>query len=636
MAVAKMELVNIVGRLRDFDNVAQKCCIKGDFHPEISSQAVSDLQEFTPVDEPNPYESGMQTAVDIGVHADIKLHYRDFSALDMSYDELKAYMEKTKAELAELGGKVNDIVQQSDRLRQELTSLTHIRNFGISLDELFSCRYVVFKFGRLPKDGYYKINSGDDYDGRLFFPLEEDALFFWGFYVAKREDAEESAEFYASLYFENIDNIEKEHGTAAQAYSRVQSELKDFEPKLASAKADVTKFWHDNLDMFLTVYSKLRYLHDSFDIRRYAVKCNDNFYIFGWVPEKGISAFSKRFEKLPDVDCIVENAGEAAGIAPPTKLVNRGVFRPFELFVSMYGLPVYNEIDPTPFVALTYTLIYGIMFADLGQGAIICALGLLLWHKARKPLGGIMARIGASSMAFGVLFNEFFGKEFMPLTILPVNPIRYSGNTTYMLGATVLLGIIIILICMVLNIINGVRQKRADKYLFSPNGIAGMVFYITILLSVALFALLHLGMSPVVLVLCIILPLVLIALSEPLSKLIAHRKDWKPTKPGEYGISAFFELFEALLSYATNTNSFVRVGAYVLSHAGMMTAAFALASVAGTVGSIPILIICNAFVLLLEGFIVAIQGIRLQYYEMFSRFYDGTGKAYSPVTIHYE
>ena len=93
MAVAKKKLVNIVGRLRDFDDVAQKCCIKGDFHPERSSQAVSGLEEFTPAEEPNPYESGMQTAVDIGVHADIKLHYRDFSSLDMSYDELKAYME---------------------------------------------------------------------------------------------------------------------------------------------------------------------------------------------------------------------------------------------------------------------------------------------------------------------------------------------------------------------------------------------------------------------------------------------------------------------------------------------------------------------------------------------------------------
>jgi V/A-type H+-transporting ATPase subunit I len=636
MAVAKMKLVNIVGMLKDFDNVAQQCCIKGDFHPEISSQAVSGLDEFTPAEEPNPYEHGMQTAVDVAVHAGVKLRYRDFSALDMSYDELAAYTEKTKAELAQLGSKVNDIVQRSDKLRQELTSLTHIRNFGISLDDLFGCRYVVFKFGRLPKDGYYKINCDDDYDDRLFFPLEEDALFFWGFYVAKREDAEQSAEFYASLYFEPIDNIENEHGTAAQAYSRVQSELKALDPELAAAKADVKKYWDEHLDMFLTVYSKLRYLHDSFDIRRYAVKCDDNFYIFGWVPEKGISAFSKRFEKIGDVDCIVENADEAVGVAPPTKLVNHKVFKPFELFVSMYGLPVYNEIDPTPFVALTYTLIYGIMFADLGQGAIIFALGLLLWRKTHKPLGGIMYRIGASSMVFGVLFNELFGKEFLPVTLLPVNPIRFSGNTTYMLGATIAIGIIIILICMVLNIINGVRQKRPDKFLFSPNGIAGMVFYVTVLLAVALGALLNLGMSPVVLVLCIILPLLLIALSEPLSKLVAHRKDWKPEKPGEYGISAFFELFEALLSYATNTISFVRVGAYVLSHAGMMTAAFALAGVAGTIGSIPILIVCNAFVLLLEGFIVAIQGIRLEYYEMFSRFYDGTGKAYTPVTIHYE
>jgi V/A-type H+-transporting ATPase subunit I len=636
MAVSKMKLVNIVGRLRDFDSVVQQCCIKGDFHPEMSSQAVGDLEEFRPVDDINPYEHGMQTAVDVGVHSNIHLHYSDFSSLGMTDSELCAYVDGMRADLTKLNGRVTELIQQSDSLRQMLTPLAHIRGFGISLDELFGCKNILFKFGRLPKDGYYRMNDDESCDNRLFFPLEEDALFFWGFYVTRRSEAAQAAEFYASLYFENVGAIEKLHGTPAQAYDQVKGELEALEPKIAEAKEAVSKYIGGRLETYLKVYSKLRFLHDSFDIRRYASKVDDNFYIFGWVPESEIGVFTSRFEKLPNVDCIVEDTEDAGKVAPPTKLVNHKIFRPFELFVGMYGLPVYNEIDPTPFVALTYTIIYGIMFADLGQGAIIFGVGLWLWMKTHKPLGGIMYRIGAASMFFGVLFNEFFGKEFLPVTLLQVNPIRYSGNTVLMLGATIGIGILLIIICMVMNIINGIRQKRTDKYLFSPNGIAGLVFYVTVLLAVALGALMNLGMSPAVIVLCIVLPLVLIALSEPLSKLLARRKDWKPKNPGEYGISAFFELFEALLSYATNTISFVRVGAYVLSHAGMMTAAFALAGVAGTIGSIPILIICNAFVLLLEGFIVAIQGIRLQYYEMFSRFYDGTGKKYSPVTIHYE
>jgi V/A-type H+-transporting ATPase subunit I len=133
-----------------------------------------------------------------------------------------------------------------------------------------------------------------------------------------------------------------------------------------------------------------------------------------------------------------------------------------------------------------------------------------------------------------------------------------------------------------------------------------------------------------------LLPLLLIALKEPLSGLIRHEKDWKPKNIFEFAISAFFELFEALLSFATNTISFVRVGAYILSHMGMMIAIFALASLGGHGNNIIVLIIGNVFVMVLEGFVVAIQGIRLQYYEIFSRFYEGTGKEYAPVKIHYE
>jgi V/A-type H+-transporting ATPase subunit I len=69
---------------------------------------------------------------------------------------------------------------------------------------------------------------------------------------------------------------------------------------------------------------------------------------------------------------------------------------------------------------------------------------------------------------------------------------------------------------------------------------------------------------------------------------------------------------------------------------GMMIAIFALASLGGHGNNIIVLIIGNVFVMVLEGFVVAIQGIRLQYYEIFSRFYEGTGKEYAPVKIHYE
>ena len=95
----------------------------------------------------------------------------------------------------------------------------------------------------------------------------------------------------------------------------------------------------------------------------------------------------------------------------------------------------------------------------------------------------------------------------------------------------------------------------------------------------------------------------------------------------------FFEVFEYLLSYATNTMSFLRVGAFVLVHAGMMLVVFTLAEMTSGIGYVLIAIIGNVFVMGLEGLLVGIQVLRLEFYEMFSRFFDGDGRPFNPVVV---
>ena len=103
---------------------------------------------------------------------------------------------------------------------------------------------------------------------------------------------------------------------------------------------------------------------------------------------------------------------------------------------------------------------------------------------------------------------------------------------------------------------------------------------------------------------------------------------------GDYIIENFFELFEVILSYITNTLSFLRVGAFVLVHAVMMMVFFSLADMTGGgVFYVVIVVFGNAFVTLLEGLLVNIQVLRLEFYEMFSRFYIGEGVPFEPVRI---
>ena len=634
MAVAKMKLVNIVGRLRDFDTVVRNCCINGNFHPEHTPAALEGYEEFMPIEEANPYSSHLRMAVDIGVHSDIGLGYRDFSKLSFSRDELFAYVVKTQKEIDALNSNWRDCSLRVAHLEQGIAQLEHIRDFDASLDELFRSKFINYRFGKLPKDSYAKLDLYDDSDLLIFFPLGEDSEYFWGFYVTLKNNAEKTDEIFTSLFFERVDIIEEAHGTPSEAIEKIQTLLKEANAVLEKARNAVEDYWKSNRDTYLEVYSQLKYLSDSFDLRHFAAKCGDSFYIFGWVPSEEVNAFKKQFDKMKTADCIIENEDSAENISPPTKLINRGVDKPFETYIKMYGLPAYNEIDPTPLMAMVYSLVFGIMFGDLGQGVVILLVALWMKIKKKMQLGGIMIRCSLFSMLFGVLYNSTFGYEnVFPVTVLPIHNQNYVN---YILLSAIFFGVFMIVACMVVNIINGIRQKDLAKCLFGNNGFAGIVFYLSAVLAVAMFMMVQKNiLSLWFIVFLIVLPLVLMALKEPLAKLIQRKSDWIPKNKGDFIIQSVFELFEVILSYLSNTISYIRVGAFVLSHAGMMAAVFAISEIGGHGQNIAAIVIGNLFVIALEGLIVGIQGLRLQFYEMFSRFYEGSGKPYEPVKIKY-
>lgn len=645
MAVAKMKLVNIVGRLKDFDTVVQQCCINGNFHVEQSATALEHVKEFHPIDTVNPYEKDLQKAIDIGVHANISLHYSNFEHLDLSTEELSAYVSKAGFTLDALYARVRDLTQASGRYKQVLTQLEHLKTLHVSLDDIFNCSYIGFRFGRLPKDSYPKVYADHEGVELLFVPLEESDLFYWGFYVARKPQLAQADEFFNSLYFERIPIIEQAHGTPSEASVDIQKELEKTETGLQDAKKAVEKYWTANRETFLKVYSKLRYLHDSFDLRKYASEYDDNFYIFGWVPEQEIPRFTKQFERFPHVDCVVEGIEEAPDIEPPTHLVNGKMAKPYEGYLELYGLPLYNEIDPTPIMSITYSVIFGIMFGDIGQGFVILLLALFMKFKKKMFLGDILIRCSIFSMIFGFLYNSFFGFSG-ERAVLPLNfnhgqsilPVENSSNLMYVLLLSVAGGACLIIFCMVLNIINGVRQKNPEKTFFSQNGLTGLVFYVAILAGVALmmFKGSKLILNPLFIILLLVVPLLIIACKEPLGRIAEHKKDWAPENVGEFIVLAVFELIDVLLSFVSNTISYIRVGAFILSHAAMMGAVFIIAQMFGDIHNPIVLVIGNLFVIGLEGLIVGIQGLRLQFYEMFSRFYEGGGKPYEPVRIRYE
>lgn len=136
--------------------------------------------------------------------------------------------------------------------------------------------------------------------------------------------------------------------------------------------------------------------------------------------------------------------------------------------------------------------------------------------------------------------------------------------------------------------------------------------------------------ATVILVVMFVVPLFVMFFKEPLTAIVEKKAEKIEGGVGMFITQGLFELFEVLLSYFSNTLSFVRVGAFAVSHAAMMQVVLMLAGAEAGSPNWAVVIGGNLFVCGMEGLIVGIQVLRLEYYELFSRFYRGSGRPSSP------
>ena len=374
--------------------------------------------------------------------------------------------------------------------------------------------------------------------------------------------------------------------------------------------------------------------------------------ITGWVPAESLQAIRACLSSVTSGRCVVETAtpDQVPGLKVPVLLRHNWFLRPFELLVAGYGLPGYHDLEPTLFVALTYMLMFGMMFGDAGHGLVLLICGLLavFSSKARKvrDMGGLVALAGLASTIFGSLYGSFFGieSEHAPLHHLIASPLD-------LMKVAVGTGVVILSIGLFLNIVNHFRKHDWRGGLFGSYGVVGALFYwgaIGLLLKFA--ALSEKGVLGLVFCLVILLPLAIWALRPPIVLAISRLKARKQAEAdsGKEEDSVFqsflesgVETFETVLSYMTNTISFVRIAAYALSHAAVLMATFLIAD---AVGDVPgaglakgiIIVLGNLLAILLEGIIAAVQALRLEYYEFFGKFFTGGGEAFKPFRFQQE
>ena len=643
MSIEKMSLVTIRGERGQLDEVLLRCLDSGVFHPESAGSLSEYSSALSVMKEENPYAALGKKLSAIALDADIDLGNTSFEGLDLQNKEIPGYIDKLDGKLKKLLSKKRGSEQLIDSHQKALQRLRHLTGLeDVNFDRLFSCKYIKLRFGRLPVESYQKLRS---YSDRPFILLssENDGGYVWSLYFCAIADVQEIDGLFHSLYFERVRVPDYAHGTPQEAIDFIEKDLQREQKVLEGIREEISSIAAGEKERVQKLYAKLCLLGKAFELRDKAASVKGDFVVLGYVPSKEAAAFEKSFAGLDKVAVTLKDPGEEPRLTVPVRLRNLAFVKPFEMFVDMYGLPSYQDLDPTPYVAFSYILLFGIMFGDLGQGLMVSLLGLFLYKKKGMAIGGIMSRIGLSSMVFGFLYGSVFGFEEL---LIPVHQALFGrphliqvmegSYTNFLLLAAVGVGAVIIIISIGFNILLGLRRKDWERVFFSNNGLAGLVFYLAVLFAVVATMALGINvLTPLYIVPFFVVPLLLMSAKEPLGKICRGEKELFPEGVGGFVVENFFEMFEVLLSFVTNTMSFLRVGAFVLVHAGMMVVVFTLSNMVGGAGSVIVIIVGNIFVAAMEGLIVGIQVLRLEFYEVFSRFFDGEGRPFLPAEVDY-
>lgn len=630
MAITKMEAVTIAGPIDDFERTVEKYVYGRDIHLENAMSVLTNRGRLHNFENTNEYDIIAKNAQNLMKLAGCEAMKGVIAPESVTPQEMQSVIDEINEKIE---SEKQHAVLLSESIKENEEKIKYLElmlSVDIDLSKLLKMEFIQCRFGRIPKTGYKTLNTYLDSLETFFIETASDETDVWGFYFAPLLKARKVEEIFNSLYFEPAAVPEGYSGTPKSIRDDLIKQTEALKTEAAQLEKKMAEMVSDCADKLCGIYNLAKKRRQFAQIRQNAVHSDMFFYVVGWMDKKSAKALEAEIMLSGDEVLIHrEEPSKVSSAQPPTKLKNNSVFRPFEMFVKMYGLPSYNEIDPTPILAITYILFFGIMFGDVGQAAVLSIVGFILYKIKKWDLCGIIGTVGISGIVFGFVYGSFFGNEEIIPRLLHTTPIQPMEQAITMLIATIAIGALIIIFGMVLNVINAVKRGDIGEMLFGHNGIAGIVFYVSMLL-LALNMILKLGLPNKVFTVLLVVSVLVMYMCEPLSKLLEGKKDWLP-KDGMFFVENLFELFEVVLSFFTNTLSFLRIGAFSIVHVGMMMVV-AVLSKGGGVGGVIVMIIGNILVMALEGLIVGIQVLRLEYYEMFSRYFSGRGREFKSLS----
>ncbi|EHL15359.1 hypothetical protein HMPREF9630_00728 [Peptoanaerobacter stomatis] len=654
MAVEKMKMMNLVALKQDTHNILREIVLNGSIHITNSSNSSNFTMRYMDTQIGEFSKMGVdisKISPYISEKVFKKKKYKDlldemFTFFDIKEDEIVLenlqslnYSEKLKIldKISEESDRIKNLEESNRYARAKvkilLNALEYFCHDNIKISEFMNLKHIKFNMGQISKNSWIKLKSNYENIKGIVVHLgsnnhgETLMIFTPSMY-------EESTEYFLrSLSFDEIDlpNIDMSFKDLNAAKKK---QLIDLEKEQEEIKKEKEEFRKKYLQDILALYYRYKIIEKIEELESHMAQSKNFVLLSAFVPESKIDEIKNLIEKTSESALVYfsEDVAVPSIFKIPTKLKNNFILRPFEALVKMYSIPDYKEADPTPFFAITYMLLFGMMFGDVGQGLVFVIAGNLLARKVGET-AKIIQRIGLSSVFFGFMYGSVFGIE----DILPAILLRPMEDINTILIGTITIGIIMIIVAYFIGFYNLKARNDIGNLYFDKNGISGFIFYMAFLLLILNITVLksYVGESGSSMLVIISVAIMIVTstlmfmkpkLAEKFEK-SGHKEEFSPVESG-------FEMFETIMGFFSNTLSFIRVGAFAINHVGLFMAFHALGQMIGTgVGNVLMIVLGNIVILGLEGLIVFIQAIRLEYYELFSKYFKGDGIIYSPLHV---
>jgi len=632
-----MELVSFVVLKDKTEEVASRLLALGVFHPVDLRNIENTLQALS------SYQIDKEMAVCDALQARIRDISRRLS-LDVPsvYNkDITGFSYAAAGELLDTVDKqVKSIIDNKEELEHQMATdqsiLAHVRDympFQAKRRSLYS--FLEVSTGKVEEKNMPVLEKSLADIPHVIYPFRKEGSKLLAMVIGLRRDRMLLDKVLHDVAWEEIAYPQEVTDVSKEAQAKLGSKIDQTRAKIVYLKDQVKEIARQHAAEIGAIHSAVRVNKSILEAKRYSCLTDKTALFSGWVPKADKDSVIRAIKSISGISYIESHSPESMDISRedvPVQFKHSPVLKPFEMLIEAYGIPRYGTIDPTIFVAISFLIMFGAMFGDIGHGAALIIISLLLGRKAAseglRHTKALLLYCGSSAVIFGLLYGSFFGIEFKSIWIKPIE------NIMEIFKISIYLGIVMISLGIVINVVNALRDRDYIKVLFDKAGLIGGIIYWAGIGLVSKMLVSNARIPNYYFLL--ILSGVLILFLYPLVDCIVKKKY-------SHLMESFMEstvgILEVFMGYLANTVSFIRVAAFALAHVGLFIAIFDLAKIVhtdgsgGTAISWVVLILGNIVAVGLEGLVVTIQSVRLNYYEFFSKFFMAGKSIYKPLSV---